>query len=342
MSDSPPLATVRDQREWLMLLSIQQGIIDRDQARQLGVTDRQIGHRLSSGRWQRVHHGVYATFSGPLPRDARLWAAIRWAGQDAVLSHETAAEVQGILDSPLGTSIHVTVPGRRRPGQVRPERGVVVHRSERRRDELPGPFNLPRTRIDDTVLDLAAAAPTFDRAYSWISRTVSRRLVTTSGLRAALAARGRVRWRSWLDAALDDAGDGAHSALERRYVADVERAHGLPKSQHQAARELNGSRHYKDSLYPEYRVAVEVDGPRYHQHERVQLDKDRDNANLALDDVKTFRFGPVAVTERACETAAMVGITLQRNGWTGAPQPCRRPTCRVRSDNTPADPPSTR
>jgi hypothetical protein len=129
------------------------------------------------------------------------------------------------------------------------------------------------------------------------------------------------------DRALEESPDGVHSALELRYVRDVERAHGLPKSQHQARRQLNGKVHYKDNWYAEYGIAVEIDGPAYHQSERVQADKDRDNANLAVDDVKTFRFGPVAVTERACETAAMVAVTLQRNGWQGAARRCRRRGC---------------
>jgi hypothetical protein len=315
--------------EWLMLLSVQEGIVDREQAIRVGFSDRQIAHRLNSGRWQRVHGGVYATFSGPLSRNARLWAAVRWAGGDAMLSHETAAEVQGIIDSPLGNRIHITVPLRRRPAQLRPMRGIVVHRSDQSQAQFLGPFRLPRTRIEDTVLDLVAAAPNFERAYTWVSRAVSRQLVTASVLREAVSNRPRVRWREWLNDSFEDSREGIHSSLERRYVRDVERAHGLPESQHQARRQLNGKTHYKDSWYPEYRVAVEIDGPTYHQHERVQLDRDRDNANLAADDVKTFRFGPVAVTERVCETAAMVAVTLQRSGWQGAPRPCRRSGCTI-------------
>jgi hypothetical protein len=188
---------------------------------------------------------------------------------------------------------------------------------------------LPRTTIEDTVLDLVAAAPTFDRGYAWVARSVSRQLVTTAELRDALVGRRKVRWRSWLDDALDDARDGVDSSLERRYLLDVERAHGLPKSQHQARRQLDGKTHYRDNWYAGYQVVVEVDGPSYHQNERVQLDKDRDNRNLARDDVRTFRFGPVAVTEHACETAAMVAATLRRNGWAGRPRPCRRPDCAV-------------
>ena len=317
----------RSYDEWLVLMSVQQGIVDRDQARRAGLSDRQISHRVDSGRWQRIHPGVYATFSGRLPRGASLWAAVRWAGAEAMLSYETAAEVHGIVDNPLGESIHITVPLRRRPAQLGPAKGIIVHRSDQSQTQFAGPFKLPRTRIEDTVLDLVSVAPDFDRGYTWVSRAVSRRLVTADALRVALAERSRIRWRQWLNDAFAEARDGVLSPLELCYVRNVERAHGLPASQHQARRLLDGRVHYKDNWYPEYRLAVEIDGPAYHQNEQVQRDKDRDNANLAADDVKTFRFGPVAVTERACETAVMVAVTLKRNGWPGSPRPCRRSGC---------------
>ncbi len=129
--------------------------------------------------------------------------------------------------------------------------------------------------------------------------------------------------------ALADAEEGAHFPLERRYARDVERAHGLPQAERQARRIIDGRTHYKDNWYPEYRVCVELDGPTYHQNERVQQDKRRDNLNLALDAAQTYRFGPVDVTERACESAAMVAATLRRRGWQGRPRRCRRPGCKV-------------
>jgi hypothetical protein len=320
-----------DGRSWTALLSVQHGIADRDQALAAGLSRWHVEHRLASGAWQRIYPGVYATFSGPLNREARLWAAVRRAGTGAMVSHETAAEVHGIVDAPVGNVIHITVPLTRRPAQHRTARGILIHRSGLSQAQFVGPFMLPRTRVEDTVLDLVAAAPTFDHAYTWIARAVSRRLVSAAALRAALAARPRVRWRGWLADALEDAEGGVHSSLERRYVRDVERAHGLPRSEHQARRQLDGKLHYRDNWYPDYHVVAEIDGPSYHQNERVQLDKDRDNRNLALDDVKTHRFGPVAVTEHACQTAALVSATLKRNGWRGSPRPCRRPGCVVRS-----------
>ncbi len=328
MKDSiPSNIGVAAQRKLLVLLSVQAGIVDRDQALDVGFSQRQISYRLRSGVWQRAYPGVYATFTGELPRHARLWAAVRFAGDGAMVSHETAAEVHGMIDRPT-PDIHVTVPLSRRPARTRrPVRGIVVHRSDQSREHLPGPFKLPLTRADDTVLDLVADAPTFDHAYTWISRAVSRNVVTATALRVALARRSRIRWRTWLNDAFAEAQDGVMSSLELRYVRNVERAHGLPASQHQTRGQLNGRTHFKDNWYPEYLLAVEIDGPTYHSNEQVQRDKERDNANLATDDVKTLRFGPVDVTERACETAAMVGATLRRNGWQGAPRPCRRTGC---------------
>jgi very-short-patch-repair endonuclease len=314
--------------DWEVLLSVQAGIADRGQALSVGFTRRQIAHRLRSGNWQRVYPGVYAVFTGPLPRQAQLWAAVRHAGDGAMLSHETAAEVHGFIDKPMGPSIHVTVPLSRRPARTR---GITIHRSAESRPHLPGPFTLPRTKAEDTVLDLVAAASTFEQGYAWIVRSVSRKVVTVSGLRASLTTRSRVRWRSWLNDALQDAVDGAYSTLERRYLLDVERAHGLPKarrqSRHTRPRPQAHKTQYRDSWYAEYRVIVEIDGPDFHRNEQVQRDNARDNANLAADGVSTFRFGPVDVTEHACQTAAMVAAALRRNGWRDSPRPCHRVGC---------------
>jgi len=245
-----------------------------------------------------------------------------------MLSHETAAEVHGLTDKP-SAKIHITVPPGRHPARHKPIKGVVIHRSDQSRPARLPEWKLPRTRIEDTVLDLVTTADTFDEAYSWISRALSERLVTADMLREALSTRSRIRWRVWLTEALADAEEGAYFPLERRYTRDVERAHGLPQAERQARRTIDGKTHYKDNWYPGYRVCVELDGPTYHQNERVLQDKRRDNVNLAVDAAQTYRFGPVDVTERACESAAMVAATLQRRGWQGQPHPCRRPGCKV-------------
>lgn len=59
-----------------------------------------IRSRLDSGRWQALFRSTYATFSGPVPRDCLLWAAVPHAGDGAAASHESAAELVGLTDQP--------------------------------------------------------------------------------------------------------------------------------------------------------------------------------------------------------------------------------------------------
>jgi hypothetical protein len=73
----------------------QSGVVSRAQALRAGLTVDMIKFRVRSGRWQQLHPGVYATFSGIPGRGAWLWAALLAAGPGAVLSYQTAAELNG-------------------------------------------------------------------------------------------------------------------------------------------------------------------------------------------------------------------------------------------------------
>lgn len=184
--------------------------------------------KIKYGRWRQLYRGVYATFTGPLSRQARLWAAVLYAGNGARLSHETAAELHGLHglhdqhapagtpDTPgtpgtLGTPgtpgtpggpsapvplIHLTVPASRR---VRPAHGLVIHVSALLGEPSPVPRGtLPRTPVEATVLDLVDAARGIDEARAWVTRACARGLTTQERLRVAMSARSRLRWRSQL------------------------------------------------------------------------------------------------------------------------------------------------
>jgi hypothetical protein len=305
---------------WRALLQSQFRVISRQQARDVGFTEDAIDRRLQSGTWQRLHRGAYATFTGDPSRVATLWAAVLRAGPGAVLSHETAAEVHGLTDKP-SLKIHISVPAQRNPGRLHPIPGVMIHRSRCLVPEWQPPWQLPRTTVEDTVLDLMAAARTFDDAYGWISVAVGRRLTSPQSLGKALAARPRIRWRAWIAAALEDAADGVHSPLERHYVHGVERAHGLPAARRQAKRRHGSQARYLDNLYEEYDVCVEVDGIAAHPAESRWRDTRRDNANLAQGTV-TLRYGWPDATENRCRTAAEIAAVLRRRGWQGTVRAC--------------------
>src|SRR6202034_4479686 len=58
----------------------QEGAITRKQLLDAGLTTKVIAHRLKRRRWQLLHRGVYAVFSGPPSRNTLLWAAVLRAG----------------------------------------------------------------------------------------------------------------------------------------------------------------------------------------------------------------------------------------------------------------------
>jgi Transcriptional regulator, AbiEi antitoxin len=308
---------------WLSQLQGQNGVVSRQQALDAGLREDAIERRLRSGKWQRLHRGVYATFTGPLSREAKLWASVLCAGPEAALSHQTAAELHGLVDKPAAM-IHISVPAERRP--VRQAiRGVVVHRGRGLVPEWQVPWQLPRTSVEDTVLDLIAAARSFDDAYGWIAIAVGRRLTTPGLLGKTLAGRSRMRWRGWVTAALEDAADGVHSPLEHRYVRGVERPHGLPAARRQARRRHGSGLRYLDNLYEPYGVCVELDGAAAHPAEGRWRDTRRDNENF-VQGARTLRYGWPDVTEHRCRTAAEIGAILRRHSWTGTVCRCG-PVC---------------
>ena len=303
------------------LLDLQDGVISRAQALETGIGPMAVRSILRSGGWQPLHRGVYATYPGQLRRSSVLWAALLRAGPDAALSHLTAAELDQLVSpgSPAASPvIHVTVPRER---HVSPIAGVVLHRRADLSQARHPAAQPPRTRIEETALDLALGARTLDGAMAWLARACGNRLTTPARLEMALAGRPRARWRCELAAALADVGAGAHSLLELRYLRDVERPHGLPAGQRQV-RARQGSRNaYRDVLYEQFGVAVETDGAVAHPLQARWQDQARDNA-AAAGGIVTLRYGWAAITQRPCWVAAQVGAVLRSRGWRGSVRPC--------------------
>ncbi len=293
----------------------QSGVISRLQALQAGLTTDKIKFRLRSGRWRLMHRGVYATFTGAPGRSAWLWAAVLSAGPGAALSYETAAELHRLTDKTAET-IHVTVPHDRRISAVE---GVSLHRSARAVQAVQAHMYPPRTNIEETVLDLTQAANSFDDVCDWVTRAIARNLTDEVRLRQAMTVRPRLRWRADLHELIVSAAGGDHSVLEFRYHRDVERAHGLPEPSRQVPfTRPGGPRGFRDRVYTEYGVVVELDGRLAHPAENQWKDKARDNA-AAADGKQSLRYGWVEVTRKACATAAEVARVLRLHGWDGSP-----------------------
>ena len=308
-------------RDWPA--DLQNGVLSRSQALAAGLTDKVIAAHLKRGRWQRLHRGVYATFSGVPGTDCLLWAAVLRAGPRAVLSHQTAARLWGI-SGPATAAIHVTVP---RGSPVTPAPGLIVHYSQRVTRARHPTAAPPRTTVEETALDLANAARTAEDAVAWILRFVASRRTTAEHLAVALRRRRRMRWRAEVSYAVDPANSGVHSILEYRFVNRVERPHGLPAGTRQRLARRGSRTQYSDVAYEDYATLVELDGRAAHPESSRDLDTRRDNANVA-DGWVTLRYGWIEVSEHSCEIAAQLALTLHRRGWPGSLRPCSA-TCRI-------------
>lgn len=312
----------------LRAAAAQAGLVSRRQARGGGLTDDAIRAQLRTGRWRRIHPGVYLVHAvGMCPADAvAVWAAVLYAGVGATVSHWTAAYLWGLGGDPpsLGTATDVCLPVQRR---ARSRPAVRIHYAHR----LPGSRHPSRsppvTRIDDTVLDLVDRAVRFEEMITWVTRACQRRRTTASRLLAASAARKKIRWRRELVSVLTDVGAGAESPLELAYQRRVERAHALPAGHRQVHRHAGDTSLWSDVDYPCYGTRVELDGRLGHEGDGAFRDRHRDNLST-VEGWRTLRYGWADATTGCCGTAAEVASVLRAGGWPGEPRRCG-PTCRL-------------
>ena len=156
-----------------------------------------------------------------------------------------------------------------------------------------------------------------------MTAAVQRRLTTADALAKALARRERMPRRRFVQRVISDVSAGVHSGLERTYLYDVERAHGLADGRRQHARP--GRTGYLDVLYDQYALVVELDGRVGHVGEGRWRDRQRDNVHTRTG-LRTLRFGWYEVTNEPCAVALEVAEVLIGLGWPGYPGTC--PRCR--------------
>ena len=242
-----------------------------------------------------------------------------YAGKGAQLSHQTAAELNGLTDQ-RSSLIHITIPSVRR---VIAPKGVKIHLCGRIDAEARFPRGVvPHTMVEETIIDLVNAAETLDDVICWVTSAFGRRLTAEGPLRRALSSHQKLRWRGQFDEIVAAAAGGAHSVLEFRYDRDVERAHGLPAARRQVPfTKPDGGRGFRDRYYAQYGLVVELDGRQAHPDHQRGRDRSRDN-DAAAEGGSTLRYDWDDVARHACATAAQVAESLRRRGWRGTLKHC--------------------
>jgi hypothetical protein len=290
----------------------QHGLVTRGQLLDAGVTESQRRHRVNTGRLVRVGPGRYRVAGAPLAWEQRALDACLAGGDCAVLCRRSAA-VAWHLDLPVPRVIDVATPDRHgRP----PARGEVrIHRVRSlAADDRTSVGALPVTTVTRTLIDLAGELdPTVLRRV--VDAALVERLVTPRRLDDAMArlgGRGRKGFgalRSAMAPTVPPVVKSAAGAPELESVCEaaalrVLAAAGLPAPVCQYVISTpDGQALRLDFAWPDRRVALEVDGFRWHGGPR---ERDRDSRRTNT----LFAMGWIVIRTTPHELASAPGPVL--------------------------------
>ena len=252
-----------------MLAAQQHGLITRAQAMALGMSSAGVQRRVRSGRWELLRRGVYCFAGAPKTRRRDILEACLSAGEGALASGFTAAEVLQLPGIWRRDHIQLSVPPRAR----RSTRGATIAatRFVRTADDRATCEGIPVTSVARTYVDLAVHLPPQVLERS-IVQAVRNRLVTPAQLEAAVARGGRrkaidalrevLATKAWQDVFRSDDEVRAVQLLREAGFDDV-----------RTNVELNyaGIRVGEADIFlPEVDMVVEIDGPIDHSTPRAK------------------------------------------------------------------------
>jgi very-short-patch-repair endonuclease/predicted transcriptional regulator of viral defense system len=285
----------------------QHGVIARRDLLALGFDSDAIKHRIATGRLHRVSRGVYAVGRRDMTREGRWMAALLASGDDAVLSHGSAAALWGI--GPEWRLIEITVrhrawsrlsgvKGRARPSL--PDADVTTHRG------------IPVTTPMRTVLDQATTPNSDASLERLVNEADSARGVDFDfrAMRGYCDLRrgepGVRRLRALLDPETFRLSD---SELERLF-RPLAIAAGFPQPLTKTI--VNG--YEVDFYWPDLRLVVEADSLRYHRNAIKQSrDLTRDQVHTAAG-MTTLRFTHWQVAREPAHVEKILAATRRACG----------------------------
>lgn len=286
----------------------------RAQLLALGLTDRQIAHRLTRGQYRQVHAGVYRLATAPFTDHARLLAGVLAGGGAALASHRGAGWLWGLTDKPF---VEISLPRNRRCTAD----GVTVHRVR-----SPGTPSLrhgiPATNPLRTLLDLAAVLDDDSALALAFDQGVTAALFTPNAVHAELC-RERKPGRPGgpaLERMLDACGPvslRSPSVLQNAFARLLRRA-GLPDPVPEL--DVLDGRYRIDYAYPDLWLGFELEGFEFHGGPTQAAADHARRRRLAALGWTILVFTPEDVRRRPDAVAAEVrGEVVVRRGSTSLP-----------------------
>jgi len=258
----------------------QRGLLTSAQAIAAGLSEDQVLDARRRLGWQRLARGLYA-----LPGSTPTWrreatAARLLAGDDALVSHVTAAALWGWCPPPVLP--HVTVPR----GQSHRSPRARVHRSDVAAVDRAVRDGIRCTSAARTIVDCAGVVERA-RLEELVDDALCARVATAASVRAAAdraGGRGRVgaqALRAVLDVWVEDIRPGSPAEVRLLRVLGGLGVVGVV-TQHEIRDESGRLVGRVDAAVPDRRIGFEYDSDRWHNPRRWDRDEPRYAAFRAL------------------------------------------------------------
>ena len=228
-------------------------VLHARELRAFGISQPTITRWLARGRLRREHRAVYVYGSGELTTEGMLYAAAVAIGDDAAVSHISAAVLHGFWPYAVPGVIDVSV--RRR---VRSRRGIRVYQSTA---DVTTHVDIPVTTPARTLLDLAATMYSDNAFRRVVHEAQVQRKVTVAELRAEI--RPRCRGAARLAAEIEDGEKPTRSGFED-WAVELLRHHDFPPFDTNVHPPGTPEWVEVDVLFRAEKLVIEVDGDRFH------------------------------------------------------------------------------
>lgn len=221
-SGRPRQASAKDPLPWL--LARQHGVISRQQAESIGLTESTICHRIRpGGPWQRLLPGIYLTVTGSATADQKDMAALLYAGRQSTITGLAALRRYG-LTVPATRFIDVLVP----PTCCRADRDYIrLHRTNKVPVRVGENAYIQIALIPRAAVDAALGMTSVRDMRALIAGVVQEGRCAVNELQSELG-QSRLRNSAILRSVLAEVADGARSSPEADLM-NLIKASGLPR-----------------------------------------------------------------------------------------------------------------
>jgi very-short-patch-repair endonuclease len=293
------------------MVAAQRGLVTRAQLVLVGFSPKAIEHRVATGWLHRVHRGVFAVGNPVLQPLGAETAALLNAGEDAVLSHESAAAAWGLAPNP--SFVAITLINR----HIRSQPGLVIDRvTTLDIRDVQIHQGLPVTCPARTLIDCAGRGPV-DRL---LNEARVLKLVSDSAITAAMARCPGRKGIAALRGLLSDRYEQGYSrsGAERRLRRLVKAAELTPPAFNTYVLGFE-----VDAVWPAEKLIVEVDGHGAHGHRAAfERDRKRDQKLIAAGYL-VLRFTWRQLTREPLAAVARIAEILSVRRHTTRPSPKR-------------------